>query len=160
MSRAERIVIFLATGCYAGKLPMAPGTFGSLAALPLCWLLAQLGRPAAVMATVLVIAAAVWLAGAAERLLRQRDPGSIVIDEIAGMLVTFSGLPFTAFTATAGFVLFRVLDIAKPFPIGWVEKRLSGGSGIVMDDLIAGAMANLGCRLLLALLGGAAFAHG
>jgi phosphatidylglycerophosphatase A len=160
MSRAERIVIFLATGCYAGKLPMAPGTFGSLAALPLCWLLAQLGRPTAILATLLIIAGAVRVAGAAERLLQQRDPGSIVIDEIAGMLVTFSGLPFTAFTATAGFVLFRVLDIAKPFPIGWVEKRLSGGSGIVMDDLIAGAMANLGCRLLLALLGGAAFAHG
>jgi phosphatidylglycerophosphatase A len=154
MSRAERIVIFLATGCYAGKLPFAPGTFGSLAALPLCWLLAQLGRPAAFSATVLVIAAAVWVAGAAERLLQRKDPGSIVIDEIAGMLVTFSGLPFTAFSAAAGFVLFRVLDIAKPFPIGWVEKRLSGGVGIVMDDLVAGVIANLGCRLLLALWGG------
>lgn len=160
MSRAERIVIFLATGCYAGKLPMAPGTFGSLAALPLCWLLAQLERPAALSAAVLVIAAAVWLAGAAERLLQRKDPGSIVIDEIAGMLVALSGLPFTAFSAAAGFVLFRVLDIAKPFPIGWVEKRLDGGLGIVMDDLIAGAMANLGCRLLLALLEGTAFAHG
>jgi phosphatidylglycerophosphatase A len=154
MSRAERIVIFLATGCYAGKLPVAPGTFGSLAALPLCWLLAQLGRPAALGATVLVIAAAVWVAGAAERLLQRKDPGSIVIDEIAGMLVTFSGLPFTAFSAAAGFVLFRILDIAKPFPIGWVEKRLSGGVGIVMDDLVAGVIANLGCRLLLALWGG------
>jgi phosphatidylglycerophosphatase A len=154
MSRAERIVIFLATGCYAGKLPFAPGTFGSLAALPLCWLLAQLGRPAALGATVLVIAAAVWVAGAAERLLQRKDPGSIVIDEIAGMLVTFSGLPFTAFSAAAGFVLFRILDIAKPFPIGWVEKRLSGGVGIVMDDLVAGVIANLGCRLLLALWGG------
>jgi phosphatidylglycerophosphatase A len=154
MSRAERIVIFLATGCYAGKLPVAPGTFGSLAALPLCWLLAQLGRPAALGATVLVIAAAVWVAGAAERLLQRKDPGSIVIDEIAGMLVTFSGLPFTAFSAAAGFVLFRILDIAKPFPIGWVEKRLSGGGGIVMDDLVAGVIANLGCRLLLALWGG------
>jgi phosphatidylglycerophosphatase A len=154
MSRAERIVIFLATGCYAGKLPVAPGTFGSLAALPLCWLLAQLGRPAALGATVLVIATAVWVAGAAERLLQRKDPGSIVIDEIAGMLVTFSGLPFTAFSAAAGFVLFRILDIAKPFPIGWVEKRLSGGVGIVMDDLVAGVIANLGCRLLLALWGG------
>lgn len=154
MSRAERIVIFLATGCYAGKLPVAPGTFGSLAALPLCWLLAQLGWPAALGATVLVIAAAVWVAGAAERLLQRKDPGSIVIDEIAGMLVTFSGLPFTAFSAAAGFVLFRILDIAKPFPIGWVEKRLSGGVGIVMDDLVAGVIANLGCRLLLALWGG------
>lgn len=154
MSRAERIVIFLATGCYAGKLPFAPGTCGSLAALPLCWLLAQLGRPAAFSATILVIAAAVWLAGAAERLLQRKDPGSIVIDEIAGMLVTFSGLAFTAFSAAAGFVLFRVLDIAKPFPIGWVEKRLNGGVGIVMDDLIAGVIANLGCRLLLALWGG------
>jgi phosphatidylglycerophosphatase A len=154
MSRAARIVIFLATGCYAGKLPLAPGTFGSLAALPLCWLLAQLERPTAVLATVLVIAGAVWVAGAAERLLQQRDPGSIVIDEIAGMLVALNGLPFTAFSAAAGFVLFRVLDIAKPFPIGWVDKRLSGGLGIVVDDLIAGVMANLGCRLLLALWGG------
>jgi phosphatidylglycerophosphatase A len=154
MSRAERIVIFLATGCYAGKLPFAPGTFGSLAALPLCWLLAQLGRPTAILATVLIIAGAVWVAGAAERLLQQRDPGSIVIDEIAGMLVTFSGLTFTPFSAAAGFVLFRVLDIAKPFPIGWAEKRLKGGVGIVADDLIAGVMANLGCRLLLALWGG------
>lgn len=154
MSSAERIVIFLATGCYAGKLPFAPGTFGSLAALPLCWLFSRLDRPTAVAATVLIIAAAVWLAGAAERLLQRQDPGSIVIDEIAGMLVTFSGLPFTAFSAAAGFVLFRILDITKPFPIGWVEKRLSGGVGIVLDDLIAGAIANLGCRLLLAVWGG------
>ncbi len=110
MSSAERIVIFLATGCYAGKLPFAPGTFGSLAALPLCWLFTRLDRPTAVAGTVLIIAAAVWLAGAAERLLQRQDPGSIVIDEIA--------------------------------------------SGIVLDDLIAGAIANLGCRLLLAVWGG------
>lgn len=153
MSLAQRTVIFLATGFYSGKMPFAPGTFGSLAALPLCWLMARLNRSAALLGTLFVIAAAIWLAGKAEHLLNRKDPGSIVIDEIAGMLVTFSGLPFTPFSAIAGFVLFRVLDIAKPFPIRWVEKRLSGGTGVVMDDLIAGVVANLGCRLLLALWG-------
>ena len=100
-----------------------------------------------------VIVLAVWLAGASEKLLGRKDPGCIVIDEIAGMLVTMAGLPFTFFTAVAGFVLFRILDILKPFPIRTLERKIPGGTGIVIDDVVAGIIANITLRIMLYMVG-------
>lgn len=147
MHLRDKSVLFLSTGCFVGYVPFAPGTFGSAIALPLCYLFSRLPFTAGVVAGAVFIAAAVWIAHEAEALLKAKDPGCIVIDEIAGMLVTFLGVPFTPVSALAGFVLFRGLDIAKPFPIRWVEKRLTGGAGIVMDDVVAGIFANLLLRL-------------
>jgi len=141
--------VFLATGFYVGKSPFAPGTIGTLWGLPLCFFLAEIKLPLAVVCLALLIALAIWLAHAAEKLLKQKDPGCIVVDEIAGMLVTMVGLPFNLTTASIGYIIFRILDILKPFPIRFLEKRVSGGAGIVLDDVVAGILANLLLRLMI-----------
>jgi phosphatidylglycerophosphatase A len=149
MNFKEKAVMFLATGFYVGSIPLAPGTFGSLIGLPLCLLLAGIQLPLAIISALLFIGLAVWIAHAAERRLKQKDPGCIVIDEIAGMLVTFIGLPLNLTTAVMGFILFRILDILKPFPIRILDKRLPGGIGIVADDVVAGLFANILIRIFL-----------
>jgi len=149
MKFREKTAVFLATGFYVGNIPFAPGTFGSLIGLPLCFLLSGIPLSAAIIATVLIIALAVWIAETAERTFARKDPGCIVIDEIAGMVVTLIGLPFNLTTAVVGFILFRILDILKPFPIRVLDRRLSGGLGIVADDVVAGIFANISLRILL-----------
>jgi phosphatidylglycerophosphatase A len=140
---------FVATAAYIGYAPVAPGTFGTLPAVALAPLLATLqsaslaGYLAVLAATVAV---AVWAAArtAAEEGLR--DPGIIVVDEIAGYLVAVAFLPATPAVLIAGFVLFRFFDIAKPPPVRQAE-RLPGGVGVVADDLMAGIYANAIIRL-------------
>ena len=96
---------------------------------------------------------AIWLADASEKLIKKKDPGCIVIDEIAGMLVTLAGLPFNFFTVVVGFVLFRLLDIFKPFPIRYLERKIPGGAGIVVDDIVAGIIANITLRIIVYSIG-------
>jgi phosphatidylglycerophosphatase A len=152
MKFRQKAALFLATGFYVGNIPFAPGTFGSLIGLPLCFFLADIKLTAAIIVTVLFIGLAIWIAGTAAKALARKDPGSIVIDEIVGMVVTFVGLPFNLATAVIGFILFRILDILKPFPIRILDRRLSGGLGIVADDVVAGIFANILTRLLLYVL--------
>ena len=152
MNLTNKAAVFLATGFYIGKIPLAPGTFGSLIGLPLCFLLAGIQISAAIIAALLIIALAIWISNVAERALERRDPGCIVIDEIAGMVVTLIGLPFNLTTAAIGFILFRILDILKPFPIRILDKRLPGGLGIVADDVVAGMFANVLIRILVVIL--------
>ena len=140
--------MFLATGFYIGNLPFAPGTFGSILGLPLCFLLAGMSLPLGIICTIFFICLAVWVAHAASKLLMKTDPGCIVIDEIAGMVVTLVGLPFTMTTVLLGFICFRILDILKPFPIRILERKLTGGAGIVMDDVAAGIIANFILRII------------
>jgi phosphatidylglycerophosphatase A len=149
MNFREKAVLFLATGFYVGNIPPAPGTLGSLIGLPLCFLLAGIQLPPAIILAVLFIGFAVWIAHAAEKTLKKKDPGCIVIDEVAGMVVTLIGLPFNLTTAVIGFIIFRILDILKPFPIRTLDKRLGGGIGIVADDVVAGIFANIILRVLL-----------
>ena len=149
MNFGEKAVMFLATGFYVGNVPLAPGTLGSLIGLPLCFLLAGIQLPPAIILAVLFIGFAVWIAHAAEKTLKKKDPGCIVIDEVAGMVVTLIGLPFNLTTAVIGFIIFRILDILKPFPIRTLDKRLAGGIGIVADDVVAGIFANIFLRILL-----------
>ena len=130
-------------------MPFAPGTFGTLAGLPLCYLVSLCPSGVGVMIISAVIALGVWLADSSEKMIGSKDPGCIVIDEIAGMLVTLAGLPFTFITVAVGFVLFRILDIFKPFPIRSLERKIPGGSGIMVDDLVAGIMANIILRIIL-----------
>ena len=144
--------VFLATGGYIGYIPFGPGTFGSLIGLPLCFLLSRIQLAAAIITVLVIIALAIWISNAAERILERKDPGCIVIDEIAGMVVTLIGLPFNLATAAIGFILFRILDIFKPFPIRILDKRLSGGLGIVADDVVAGILSNILIRILLFVL--------
>jgi phosphatidylglycerophosphatase A len=148
----SRLAYLIATACGVGRFPVAPGTAGSLLALPLLLPLAAMrdATPAA-YALVLVggIAVAMWAAGRACRDWNAVDDGRVVVDELAGMAV--GGL-FVAGTWTAAalvFLLFRLFDVWKPVPIRQLEKRLPGGLGVVADDLLAGVYAGVCARVLL-----------
>lgn len=151
MTLRKKTILFLSSACLLGKMPFAPGSFGTLAGLPLCWLLSRIDSRISWVLIALSIPFAIWIAGEAEKILGEKDPGGIVIDEIVGMLFTLAGLPFTAATAGFGFILFRVLDITKPFPIRFLERRFKGGTGIVLDDIAAGVAANVTLRIILQL---------
>jgi len=142
MNFREKLVIFLATGCFVGNISIAPGTFGSIAGLLFCLFLSRASFLFASLIVVVFIVFAIWIAGEAEKIIKQKDPGSIVIDEIAGIMVTLLGLPFNVISVITGFFIFRILDIIKPFPIRSIENKLSGGAGIVMDDVAAGILGN------------------
>jgi phosphatidylglycerophosphatase A len=152
MKLREGTVMFLATGFRTGNIPFAPGTFGSLIGLPLCFALAGMSAAPAMLWTLLFIFFAVWIADAAEKILEQNDPGCIVIDEIAGMVVALVGLPFNPITVVIGFIIFRILDIFKPFPIRDLDKRIPGGLGVVADDVAAGIFTNLLLRVITQIL--------
>jgi phosphatidylglycerophosphatase A len=145
----EKWVVLLATGCYAGYLPVAPGTFGTLAAVPLSFLVSLVGPLGEMVFAAAFASLAVWIAGKAERIFNAKDSSFIVIDEMAGFLVTLLLIPWNAETVLAGFILFRVMDIAKPFPIRRLESKWPGGWGVVGDDVLAGVYANLALRALL-----------
>jgi len=141
--------MLLATGCYVGTIPFAPGTFGSIIGLPFCFFLSKIEFPLAVISTLALIIFAILVAHDAEKILNENDPGCIVIDEIVGMIVTLLGVPFNLITVAGGFFIFRIIDIVKPFPIRVLEKRLPGGTGIVLDDVAAGIFSNLILRAIL-----------
>ena len=153
MNFSRHAVMFLATGGYVGRIPFGPGTFGSLVGIPLVLVTSRFSVAGAAAATIVLILIAVAVAEAAERSLKTKDPGCVVIDEIAGMCVTMLAIPFTAWNVMLGFVLFRVFDITKPPPARQLERCLKGGWGIVMDDVAAGIMANIVLRLAIKLIG-------
>jgi len=141
----EKTILFIAMGFGLGRLPFAPGTFGTLAGLPLIgimvWLATAWTPGAAALFLVGVILCAIWISQKAEVLIGQKDPGAVVIDEMAGFCVTMTLVPISLLSLVIGFIAFRCFDILKPFPICWFEKNFSGGAGIVLDDLMAGVLA-------------------
>ncbi len=144
--RPRSLALAVATLCGVGRSPVVPGTAGTLASVPLVLLAGRLLPPwGFAAATLLVIVIAIPAAGAAARLLGQPDPRPVVIDETAGLFVTLLGMPVDPARIAAGFVLFRIFDVLKP-PPALASERLPGGFGIVADDLIAGAYANLAIR--------------
>jgi len=145
----ERLVLCFSSWFGAGLMPGAPGTFGTLTAVPLVYVLNHLGEIYEGLALIFFIPTAIWSSGFCERRLGRNDPPEVVIDEVAGFLLTLFLLPLSWFTLCLGFVLFRFFDIAKPFPIRRLEKRLTGGTGVVLDDLLAGLYANLSLRLVI-----------
>jgi phosphatidylglycerophosphatase A len=142
----HRVAVLIATGAYVGYLRPAPGTLGSLLGLFLLWPLGT--GMAQVLATLLLVGVGFAVAGQAARVMEAQDPPAIIIDEIAGIAVATAFLPPRLAERAVAFVLFRVFDIAKPFPARQVE-RLPGGLGIVGDDLVAGVYANLLVRVWL-----------
>lgn len=149
----DRLTLALATWGGAGCLPYAPGTWGTAAALPLWWLLAQLGPLGYALAFGALLALSVAVAGPAQRILNRVDHPAIVIDEAAGLLITLAGMPLTWTWALLGFVVFRILDIFKPPPIRWLSRG-EGGLEVVLDDLAAGVMARLVLEFLIIMGGG------
>ena len=150
-SPADRIAIVVATGLGTGYGPLVPGTWGSIPGVALGWLVERRAGGWGVAAAACVAALfGTWAAGRAERYWGEKDPGRVVVDEIAGQLVTLCFLPATPQVLLAGFVVFRVFDIVKPWPARRLES-LPGGSGIMADDLMAGLYANLILQGLAAL---------
>jgi len=155
MTFAQKTILFFGTGLMIGKIPVAPGTFGSAAGIVLCLPLAGLPLPAATVLIVALVLFSVWIADRSARILGAKDPGCIVIDEVAGMVVTLYGLPLNLIVVLVGFGLFRLLDIFKPLGIRRLE-RLPGGIGVVADDVAAGVAVNAVLRVAMAFFGSAA----
>lgn len=127
----------------AGYVPVAPGTAGTAAAIPLWWLLSTAGPWVYLLATAAVTLTGIAAAGRAGRYFGVADSGHIVIDEVAGYLVTMALMPRTAFAMVTGFVFFRLCDVLKPWPAGFFDRapRWKNGAGVVLDDLFAGVWA-------------------
>ena len=130
----------LAVGFGSGFMPKAPGTAGTLAAIPLALLLAALPALGQCVALALIIGLGCYVCDSAEKFLGVEDPGIVVWDEIAGFCVAMFLVPASAATVCLGFLIFRLFDILKPWPISKLERSLSGGVGIMMDDVAAGAL--------------------
>ena len=152
-TRRNDLIVFFATGFFTGFLPKMPGTWGTFAAIPLVIISHRLTSITQPVVAVVFVTFAAYIAGRAEILFEDRDARPIVIDEMVGFLITLLWLPLSFPTLCLGFFLFRLFDIVKPPPISTVEKRLHGGWGIVLDDVLAGVFANVTLRLLLIVAG-------
>lgn len=152
--RPGRAALLFSSFFGAGLVPKAPGTFGTIASLPLVWLMHASGPIGGALLILALTGLSVWAAGAAERALGRGDPPEVVADEAAGFMVGLYMLPFSWIYVAGGFVLFRVFDIVKPWPVRRAE-RLPGGAGVVGDDLLAGLYTNLALRAAGALLAAA-----
>ena len=151
MGRIDRYTRFSFFVLGLGKASVAPGTFGTLAGLPLIFVMVLLsGGPAAAPAFYLVglTLFSIRVADRAEKLLGQKDPGCIVIDEMAGYCIALSLVPVTFSTLVAGFAAFRCFDIVKPAPVRYFERKFNGGAGVVLDDIMAGVLAALLLKLV------------
>ena len=149
-----RLAVFVATVAYCGYFPIAPGTVGSAAGLLVYLLVWWAQSPIIEVGLIVaVFAAGTWAASEAERYFGGIDPGQVVIDEVLGMLITLAFMPVGLSTAIAGFVLFRVFDVIKPYPANRLE-RLHGGFGVMADDAMAAVYANLALRGVVYLLPG------
>ena len=136
---------WIAFGAGAGLAPRAPGTAGTVVAIPIYLAIGAQPLAVYVLAVAFVVVAGVWACARTARDLGVHDHPGIVLDEIAGFLVTMTALPFEWPWVVAGFVSFRVFDIAKPWPISLADRRIGGGLGIMLDDVIAGVLA---CAML------------
>ena len=144
-------VHFLALGFGSGLAPKAPGTFGTLAALPLVLVLGLFtSLPIYIALCVLFSLAGIWLCGRTADDMQVHDDSSIVWDEVAGMMITMIAVPLTWQNVVLGFILFRLFDIAKPWPISYLDKHVHGGFGIMVDDVLAGVFSLVCVHLFLA----------
>jgi phosphatidylglycerophosphatase A len=146
------VIRFLATGFGAGYSPVAPGTVGTLVGIPLYMILAFSGIEAVILGLGVLICVGVYVADYIEKSSGTKDPGAVVIDEIAGFLLTMAGSPVSLYYIASGFLLFRFFDILKPPPVRQAERIFPGGAGIMIDDLLAGCYAWLCLRGMEVLL--------
>jgi phosphatidylglycerophosphatase A len=144
----NRLALIVSTFGYVGFFPVAPGTAGSGAALALYALVRWVGAPAFEGAVILLVfAAGVWAANRSEGVLGGKDPGPVVIDEVAGMLLTLAFLPLSLTGVLVGFLLFRLFDVIKPYPARRFEDA-PGGWGVMLDDAMAGVYGHVAMRVL------------
>lgn len=131
---------WIAFGLGAGLAPKAPGTFGTLAAVPFYWLLSPLPLWTYLLVLVVLFGLGIWACGRTAQDLGGQDPAAIVWDEVVGYLAAMTAAPAGWRWILAGFLLFRLFDIWKPWPIRWLDRRIKGGLGIMLDDLAAGVL--------------------
>ncbi|MGL5665901.1 MAG: phosphatidylglycerophosphatase A family protein [Shewanella sp.] len=143
---------FLALGFGSGLAAKAPGTFGTLAAVPLYLLLAQLPLSWYLAVTLVCVLAGIYICDKAAKDMGVHDHGAIVWDEVAGLLITMIAAPAGVLWLVVGFVLFRLFDIIKPWPIRWLDAKVEGGFGIMIDDVLAGIFALIGVHALAAFI--------
>lgn len=143
---------FLALGFGSGLLPVAPGTAGTLAAIPLYLLLQDLSLGAYLALVLVSVFGGILVCGYTAARLGVHDHPAIVWDEVVGYLITMTAAPAGWLWVAAGFVLFRLFDILKPWPIGWFDRRVHGGTGIMLDDVIAGVFAGALLQMMVYLL--------
>ncbi len=140
----------LATWFGVGFLPVAPGSWGALTALPCAALLVWLGGPVLVLAAgAALFVLGIWAAEAYMQTVQVHDPSAIVIDEVVGQWVALALLPLDPVLYALGFVLFRVLDVLKPWPANFIDRAVTGGFGVMLDDVVAGAYAAAALWLIL-----------
>jgi len=132
---------FLAFGFGSGLAPKAPGTFGTLMAVPLFLLMADLTQTIYIGVCLFVSITGIYICGQSAKLLKTHDHPGIVWDEFAGFFITMIGFAATWQNIIIGFILFRIFDILKPWPIKWIDKKVEGGVGIMLDDILAGVFA-------------------
>jgi phosphatidylglycerophosphatase A len=144
----EKLITFLATGFGSGLSPFAPGTMGTLVGVVICLLCLPLPWPMRLLTVLALSALSIYVAEQAEKIYQKKDDQRIVIDEIIGFQVTMLPVAITVLNLCAGFVLFRIFDILKPFPINNLQ-RLPGGWGVVIDDVVAGIYAGAVMMLLI-----------
>jgi len=140
----------LATWFGAGLARGAPGTWGSIAALPFAWGIAWFAGPTGLLISAFaILAVGIWASNAVTQASGIKDPGEIVIDEVAGQWLTLAFAPLDPMAYALGFALFRLFDITKPWPANWIDRNVSGGAGIMLDDIVAGAYAGILLYFLL-----------
>jgi phosphatidylglycerophosphatase A len=150
----HRVGLFIATCGYLGYVPIAPGTFGSAAGLAAFYAVRSTGSVSVeVLAIVVLFAIGIWSGTVAEQHFSGVDPAPVVLDEVVGMLITLAFLPVSVTGAIVGFIVFRVLDVVKPWPSARFE-RLPGGLGVMADDGMAALYGNLAMRGLIAVTPG------
>jgi len=147
-TKMNRFFLILATGFGVGYSPIAPGTLGTIITIPLYYFLSAIRSPLYEITLIAFIFLSVWISENAEIFFGKRDDPRIVIDEMMGFLITMLWVPKTVRFIILGFFLFRFFDILKPFPIRRLEKRLKGGWGVVLDDVMAGVYANIILQLI------------
>ncbi len=148
----KRLVILFATWWGTGYSPIASGTVGTLAAIPLYLLLGNLPILLYVLLLIPMTLFSCWVSGKAELIFNEKDSGKIVIDEVIGYLVTMTGAPHSWKGIVLGFFLFRLFDIVKLFPANVIDRKVKNGYGVVMDDVVAGVYACASLHLLLRLI--------
>jgi phosphatidylglycerophosphatase A len=143
--------MLIATWFGVGLSPLAPGTCGSLAALPIAWAIRTVsGASGLAAALVVVFSAGIWAADAVAKASGLQDPAAVVVDEVAGQWLVLLAAPFDPFAWAFGFVLFRLFDIWKPWPVSWADRYVKGGFGIMLDDILAAGYALLVLTVLRA----------
>ena len=142
MATSEKIIKLLATGFGSGLSPFAPGTMGTLVGIPVCVACLPLSLPARFVIVIILSALAIFVSGRAEVIYSTKDDQRIVIDEIVGFQVAMLPVGITGLNICAAFVLFRIFDICKPFPVNRLQN-LTGGWGVVIDDVGAGIYAGV-----------------